>query len=487
MSPDRRDERSWTTAMDIGSLERRPYALEFVGDRSVTTHLTWGQQWVWDALSSLSDGLHMCIDIVEPITSKIRMPPDHAARAVGALVNRFESLRTVFVGDENATMGLRQNVLTSGTVPVELWTVPRFDYDVSGLVNAEMAQHDFAIDDLPFRAVILAEHSTVRMVALRMSHMVADMWSARLLQTELRYELGLTTRNEAVLRGSRDWQPVEQAEFEASEMGRQLRDRSLQFWRNQMRRFPATLFSRANATADTPRFCEGTVSSKAAFGAIQCLSRRYGACSPAAVLMAAVMALIGAWSGTASVGLPVIVSNRHTRKLQGLIAPLTEMSAVCVDVAGRRFEEIARSTAPASLLAQRYSQYDIPSYRDLQAEMAQERQGCFEMSSYLNVRVWPSASAVPQFDRGNHRAILDLTRETSITWNDGFETYNVKLGILADVDEDAVRLTIRADTSAIPLRDVTALLGSLDPLLIAALGDEELDQSEVERIIVRNS
>ncbi|WP_083802232.1 condensation domain-containing protein [Micromonospora sp. ATCC 39149] len=468
------------------AVERRPYPLDFVGERSVTTQLSWGQQWVWDALSNLPDGRHMCIDIVQPIAGEIGMRPEHAARAVGALVNRFEALRTVFVEDGEAPMGLRQKVLTSGTLPVEVWTVSRFDQTAAALVAAEMSQLDFAVRDLPFRAVILAEEGAARLVSLRMSHIVADMWSAALLRTELRYELGLTNPGEPIRRGSRDWQPVDQAEFEAGEMGRRVCDRSLQYWRKQMHRFPATLFSRPSAPPDTPRYCEGRVSSRASFAAIHLLSRRYGRCSPPIVLMAAVIALIGAWSGTASVGLPVIVSNRHARRLQGLVGPLVEMGAVCVDVAGRRFENIVRSTAQASLIAQRHGLYDIPRYRDLQAEVARERGGRFEMSSYLNVRAWGDKPAVPQADGRAHRAILDLTEETSVTWNEGFESYNVKLGVLADLGSGVARLTLRADTSAIPRRDVSALLDSLDPLLIAALREEGLGQAGVERIVARS-
>ncbi|WP_406070923.1 hypothetical protein [Micromonospora sp. NBC_01638] len=150
-------------------VERHPYSLDFVGDRSVTTHLSWGQQWVWDALSSLPDGLHICINIVQPIAGEIGVSPDRAARTVGALAYRFEALRTIFVEDRDAAMGLRQKVLTSG--PIELWTVPRFGQEASALLSAEMAQLDFALQDLPFHAVVLAEKESVRPVALRMSHM----------------------------------------------------------------------------------------------------------------------------------------------------------------------------------------------------------------------------------------------------------------------------------------------------------------------------
>ncbi|TDC61062.1 hypothetical protein E1258_12750 [Micromonospora sp. KC207] len=472
------------------AVERQSYPLDFFGDRSVTTHLSWGQQWVWNGLSNpnIADTRYMCVDIVLPIAKEIGMRPDRAARAVGALVNRFEATRTVFVEDGGATFGLRQQVLTSGTVPMELWTVPRFDLDAFKLLSSEMSQINFAMQDLPLCAVILAENETVRLVALRMSHMVADMWSAALLRTELRYALGLADPNEQVRRGSRDWQPVDQAEFEAGKMGAQLCERSLHFWRNQMHRFPATLFSRSSVPADLPRFCEGKVSSRAAFSAIHLLSRRfshrYGNCSPPVVLMAAVIALIGAWSGTASVGLPVMFSNRHMPRLQGLVGPLTEMGAVCVDVAGHRFEDIVRSTAHATLAAQRHSQYDVARYNDLQAEVAREREG-FEVSSYFNVRVRSDTRPVMEDDERTHREILDLAEETSISWNEGLETYTVKLAVVVELRDGAADLTLRADTSALPRRDVSALLDSLDPLLIAAIEVEGLDQAELERIVAR--
>ncbi|MGC4813657.1 condensation domain-containing protein [Micromonospora sp. DT228] len=464
------------------AVDRRPYPLSFVGDRSITTNLSWGQQWVWDALSNLPDGRHMCISIVQPIAGEMKMTPDRAANGVADLVNRFESLRTVCVDDAEASMGLRQSVLTTGAVPVELWTVPRFDQEASTLVSTELSRLDFDVHGLPFRAVILAENDTVRLVVIRMSHMVVDMWSAGLLRTELKHALGLVKPNDPARRASQDWQPVDQANFESGETGRRLSDRSLQFWQSQMGRFPTTLFSRPSAPPETPRFCEGKVSSKAGFDAVHTLSRRYGNCSPAVVLIAAVFALLGAWSGTATVGLPVIVSNRHMRRLQGLVAPLTEMSAVCVDVRGRSFEEIVRSTAHASLVAQRYGQYDIPRYLDLQTDLARAREG-FEMSSYLNVRLWGETPPTPPDDEHGHQAILGLTERTVAAWNEGFESYNVKLGVLADLGDGAAHLTLRTDTSAIPRHDVSALLSSLDPVLIAALRVNDFDQAGVERIV----
>ncbi|WP_433534578.1 condensation domain-containing protein [Micromonospora sp. CA-249363] len=426
----------------------------------------------------------MCINIVQPIAGENRVSPDHAARAVASLVNRFEALRTVFVEDRDTAMGLRQHVLSSGTVQMELWTVPRFDQEASTMLSAELAGIDIGVHELPIRAVILAEKDTVRLVALRLSHMVADMWAAALLRTELQCELGLVNSDERAPRASQDWQPADQADFEASEAGVQLCDRSLQHWRDQMRRFPATLFFRPSAPPDSPRYCEGRVTSQAAFIAIHLLSRRYGDCSPAVVLMGAVVALIGAWSGTASVGLPVMVSNRHMRRSQGLVGQLVQMAGLCVEVAGRRFEDIVRSTAHASLVALRHGQYDIPRYRELQDEMAQERGG-FEMNSWLNVRVWGDNPPRLSDDGRTHQAIVDLTDETSITWKEGFEIYNVKLGVLADMANGVARLTLRTDTTAIPRHDVSALLDSLDPLLIAALREKGLDQAAVERIVAR--
>ncbi|MEV0134020.1 condensation domain-containing protein [Dactylosporangium sp. NPDC050688] len=459
-------------------VDRVEHLAPFEGSRSGTANLSWGQQWVWDALSKLPDSRHLCINIVVPIPANRSLSLEQVGEVVAGLVSRFESLRTTYVPDGEG--GLRQHVQRTGRLPVDVRAVEVFDPDGADSLIADFYETGFEVDELPVRAVVVADRRGARLVALRFSHMAIDAWSRTILMGELNAALGLGDASSPVRSGSADWHPFDQAAYESTEEGRRACDRSLAFWRRQLHRFPDSLFPTSRRAPDTPPFCEARMESAAGGAAVDLLARRWR-CSHQSVLMGTVVSLVAAWSDVSGVGLPMIVSNRLTRRAQGMVGPLAGMAPLYVDVAGRGLRDVVQATAQASAASIRHGQYEVARFDAMKQEVRDERAGAPDTSSFLNVRMHAPLAVAVTDDPAGEDAVARAARRTTVTWEAGFDSENVALGILADIWSDAVSLTLRTDTAILPKNEVAGILRAMDRVLIAAVRGETVEQDFVKR------
>lgn len=445
-----------------------------VGHRSGQAGLTWGQYGVWDALDKLPDSSHLCITQFHPLAPGTRPEAAAVQRALQSLTERHESLRTTYgvTSSGEPYQWLHEQV----TVPFEVRRVPA-DRAAVDAVAAELGGTSFTLSEVPLRAALLEVGGEPRGVLLRLSRLALDGWSLYLLGPELDALLGQASASTAGAPPS--WQPLDQAAWERSAAGQRASTEALDYWREQLYRFGESMFPRTPLAAETPRFCVGELTSRAVPLAARLLAHRHR-CSPSAVVLAAIVALLGAAFEASPVGFATVVNNRHTAQTRRMVGTLAQAAPICVEVQGHTFAEILQATWRASVRAQRRGQYDVARFKQLREAVDTDRGPDFEVSCFVNLVVGPRAGTM---ERDRAADLAELRRHTAFSWQPGLAAENVKLSLIASFAEEHVRLTVRADTAALASRDARALVEAVEALLLAAVVGRPLHQAEIRNLL----
>jgi amino acid adenylation domain-containing protein len=273
---------------------------------------------------------------------------DALRRAVGEIVHRHESLRTVFASaDEGPVQVVQQRV----DVPVEAEAVDgatlQARRDAARRRAREEAGRGFDLERGPLLRVILlrvdpAEHALV----LVMHHIVSDGWSMSVLFDELSalydaFSRGLPSPLPAL--------PVQYARYADRQRralsGRQMAE-DLAYWKRHLDGAPALL----ELPADHPRppvptLRGGLHVSMLPPAAIEALRRLGGQerASMFMVLLAAFQALLARWSGQDDLVVGIPVSNRADEDAEPLIGFLVNTLPVRADLSGEpSFRDLLR-------------------------------------------------------------------------------------------------------------------------------------------------
>ncbi|NUS14618.1 MAG: hypothetical protein HOY69_24995, partial [Streptomyces sp.] len=287
-----------------GAPARELLTMGFAGLDGGGAGLTWGQRFVWDILESLAPDNHYI-----SLRLRVYLPPDTTREqvlgALHALVRRHEGLRTRFTAGPDREP--RQECDGDGELPVEIVeTAP-------GRVRRTAEQEEERLwhrpfrhaDQWPLRVSVVAAEGRPRQVVFVFSHLAVDAWGCAVLRGEF-LELLRTGAAEGAPAG---WQPRARAAYEMSEPARRANDASLAYWRRILETTPQTAFPNPPQAGETPLFPGTGLQSAALAAAAQAVAARHRV-SPAAALLGALSALLGARTGTDRVPLFLAAGNR---------------------------------------------------------------------------------------------------------------------------------------------------------------------------------
>lgn len=445
--------------------------------RSGSAGLTWGQYWIWDALDKVSDSSHFCITHFQRLSPGMRITEATVRHALQRLTERHESLRTTYGRSSSAepVQRLHEQV----TVPFDVLRMSA-DEAVVAAVSAELAGTTFSFDDVPLRATLVVVDGRPRGVALRLSRMALDAWGLHLLQAELDQLLRAAPADAA--RDRLGWQPFDQAAWERSAEGASVSARALDNWYQQLHRFTQSMFRRPPLAPATPRFCVGELTSSAVPVAARLLAQRHR-CPPSAVVLAAIASVLGIVLQTSTVGFSTMVSNRHLPRTRGMIAPLAQTAPMCVAVEGRPFGDLIQSTWRASVQAQRHGLYDLAQFSSVKDRVTRERGADFEVSCVVNLVVAPPPEGSDKTPGSDEAELASLRRHTVFSWKPGLAEENIKLALMATLDADELRLTVRADTAAVAPESARTIAEAVETLLVAAVAGQPLYPADVANLV----
>jgi len=384
--------------------------VEFSGDRRADGPLTWGQSAMWNYIVTVAPEDHW-LNLFRLITVPARQRVDvpTAAAAIGQLVTGHESLRTHIrpacepviglsrpsgTGSLSDSTGFAQFVADSGTLRIEIADAtagcaarpdapprPVDDPEVqTGPIAPAIAEaceemlrrlvrRPFAYaDEWPVRAGLVVVSGLVRHILLVVSHVAADGYAVAILVRDLRRLLagrGLSQPDRL--------RPLDLAARERADTRRT--ERAIDHWRGAYERIPRDQLApnvsgreEAPGGPARPRYHEVLLTSPAVLAAASRLAERRDV-TTSTVLLAATAAMMGVYTGHPTCGLVTIVNNRHQAGHDEVVASISQLGLVVLDVPNRApadpagLADLLPATWQAALTAYRFAYYD-PNQKD---------------------------------------------------------------------------------------------------------------------------
>jgi hypothetical protein len=436
----------------------RSATVEFSGLGHRSGPLTHGQQYIWRSLR-----LKAVDDQPNPVVA-VRLHGDvrlsAVADAVTALMSAYESLRTRLA--TGADGSVQQVVVGAGALRIDLFE----DAEADACDERELAfrwggtgfDH---FTDFPLRVNVVARDGRIRWLVVTVSHLAADMHGLDIVIGFLLRALSGETAE--VLRSVTGRHPLDQAAYEVSATGRRRAQRSLDFWEQQLRRFPR--FTLSARSPSTPRYWRGLLTSPAMAQAVPVLAERSGV-SPSAVVLAA-LALSFRGRDTGDYAMTVVYGNRHAPELAGSVMNLPQRVPVVVSPDPHGFAATARSAHAQALRAYRHAQYPPDALAALIREVSAER-GC-ELSvptfnSHVDNDAWAQAELGLTAD-----GLMGLTARTTFRWTERFPDDIEKVRFVDLYEPDTISLY--ADTCYVTPEENERLLRETERILVDAALD----------------
>src|SRR5260221_6933046 len=209
--------------------------VKFSGTRSGSGPVTLGQRNVllWAADQAIYGAVQCQALNVAP-----GRPLDDVTKAIGALISRHESLRTLFTA--GAPGEWAQQVTASGELLVEV-------HEAGGRLDATQAlvrqrlSAPFALDrEWPVRAAVITSGGAPARVLLALTHVAADFASLGIIARDFRRLAGNSTSRAPEPPALH---PLDQARLEMSPMARSRAEAAVRYWEATLRGTPQCMLA----------------------------------------------------------------------------------------------------------------------------------------------------------------------------------------------------------------------------------------------------
>lgn len=455
--------------------ERSTLRVDFLAADAGQAPLTWGQSSIWRPLRALPSS---SFNFKRVVATSPGVTLEFAAAALRRLIERHQSLRAHFLPGEPP----QQRIEAAGSyevdvVDVALPNVP----DAAESAVARLASTAFDLEtEWPARVVCVQAEGMVQSIGIVTSHVATDYFAIGLLVAELRQ---LLANVEPLPPPS--WQPLDQAEFEASPLGLRRSERSLQHWRKLLAAAPDRVFATERGSGEPIPFQSWVLTSPAIAWASSILAERTRTSSSTVLLTASALVLRAA-SHRENVALKVIAGNRYSPRERALVAPnCNDGIFVCAPESGDVASVIVRSHSDATA-AYLNAFYDPDALRELTAQLARERGAPLDLSAYFNdsrlVREWRKVpdEQISHDEMARLRAKSELVPGRSLSQTD--MTFCITV---FSRDEALAIVTLLADTRWLSADACRRSLLAFEELLCeAAL--RPMEMSELSALVQRH-
>lgn len=436
---------------------RQLLEIAFSSGRSGSGPATWGQRAIWDAVRRLppADVPRYTIATATPLDPGLPLPD--LLHALPQLLHLHDSLHTRLLPDQDGQ--LRQVVDPAGTFTVEVHspTDGTDPAEVGARLHQELTERPFdTATQWPIRVGVVAADGLVRYVSLVLSHTAVDgAGMSRLIADLTALSLGHSPAELAALREPAQ-QPLEEAEFQASERGRRRDAAARKQVLRKLRLGPPRLFPPSTAAERPTRFPNAVLRSAALPRAVELVAATHRV-STSSVLLAATATMTARLAGTTEAVLDVVVNNRFLSGLTSAVSVVAGDGLFHLPDATAEFGELVRRTHAAAIGTYRHAYFDKLA---LAAEIDQL-----------------TAEGVPLADRS---CVFNDTREllpaapglgdggTTLSWPVEFEPRpGLTYALDALQSPEALSLAMTADPTVLPRPSMAEFLYGIEELILA--------------------
>ncbi|WP_217213919.1 condensation domain-containing protein [Streptomyces sp. AC550_RSS872] len=434
--------------------------ISFHGDGSGTYDLTWSQQqvcfWMEQAAPYFSQ---MNLGGLAHVDGATRV--DDVAAALKLLIERHEALRTRIILDSSGVY--RQAVHRSGKLPLDIRECATEKEAAS--ILAEMRAVPFTEVEWPLRVAVLVSAGEVQWVALCLSHMASDGWGKDVLCREL-VDLAspASDRRESVLRRP-VIQPREQSDWERVN-GESASRRVEKFWALHLKRFPNDRFPVSTGAAESPRFPEIMMESRAAAKAIEQISQR-DRTTPNTVVIAALSILLGAISNTDLATFRLFCANRRSEASRFSAGNFYQVVPISVEVGNLSFREVATKTWQTTMRAYLLGPGHPDRLSVLEESMVHDLGVDPDLECFINLHAQKDSSGAV---RDTSSEALNSTRIRKRGGVEVWESGKFYIDVWS-VSEQLV-ISLWGDTAFFPSSVLSNLLSCLERLFLSVAADD---------------
>ena len=435
--------------------------VRFSGTRSGSGPVTLGQRNVlrWAADQTIFGAVQCQTLNVAPGRSL-----DDVTRAIGRLVSRYESLRTLFAVGTSGEWA--QQVTASGELLVEVHEAGGQPDAAETLVRRRLST-PFALDrEWPIRAAIITSGGSPARILLAVTHVAADFASLSIIARDFRRLMG-TGASRAPEPPA--LHPLDQARLEMSPMARLHAEAAVRYWETTLRGTPQCML----AVPEHPPAASGsrmaTLRSRAAALALTRIADRTHA-SQSVVILAAVATLLGLRTVNDRCQITALCANRFARASRDYVGTIAQDALIAADLTAEKFDEIIQAARTAALTAYYYSQYDAESLWQMIGRVSEDRGTEFHRDCVLN----DLNGAAVQVQTGPNGGLADkgdaakAMRDTRLVWADADPRPLLFYLEVFGLTRHDVSLSVWADQSRFPAAEVEDFLFAVERLLVAA-------------------
>jgi hypothetical protein len=423
-----------------------------------TGPLTRGQRAIWRGLVAIGPESHRF-----NFHGVLGIPPGRSmetvADAIRELVRRHPGLRTLFPRFPE------QHVAERGAIRLSTHEAATEDAAevASGLVQQLSGLNFRPEDEWPVRFALVHSGGVPRQLVIVLSHLVVDVHSLRVVLDDL----GKLLAGQALAPDETTWGPLELAAHERGTEGQAEQAASLRHWRAEALAVPSTIFDFPRQAPEANRLCGLRMSSSAVAVAATWIAKA-GRCSTSAVILAAVSAVLGHYTGHRRFSLELIASNRWRPEVARTVATMNNNGLLSVAIDGAvPFGEFARTTWRQSLQGYRSAAYDPSALEETTHSIKLERGVHVHHDVLFNdirpVDGWPDLPEVT-----TPAALSDLLAATTVDQSGEWATALQRLCV--NVFETRGRATIdfEFDTAYFPVARGRGMLRGIEMLLVCA-------------------
>lgn len=385
-------------------------------------------------------------------------------RAISTLLHRHEALRSRFHLDESGRPC--QIVAGRGELAVEEYEAAGSDCrDAARAAKDRLCAVPFTVPEIPLRVTLISEQQRPVMLAVCVFHLATDTWGMRLIVDDLISILdSLRDRSPDQLPGL-PAQISERLEYERSEQGVKRSHRALEYWTEQISRFPESALPVAAGKSEGGHFRDLHMESVALSVACRSLAHKFKV-SVGSLFTGLAAVLLCSINENPGVGFLVFTHNRYGRQWAGLSGPLVQDFPMYVEVAGRTLLEVCRDIDSMRLRGSFHGQYDPADLPAVFADTAESVGFTPDVSCAVNTKLTQETGSPAHGMNGpgswTRQALEVLTGETRINVGAVVHREDMNLFLSVDCRPRRTAILMRANTGIFSLDQMRDFLMSLE-------------------------
>ena len=342
--------------------------------------LTNAQKHLFDIISLYDNGapqLNMSAHVDVPDRATL----SDVLSSIRFVLEKYESLRTYYVRDHE--FGAFQKVCVDGSLPVKIVKFEGEDLDTLSLsVAGSMQAEPFSLfSPVLLRCAIVIEQDKPKRIIFAFCRLNLDGWSRSIVCEELKKALENGV-GDHIPNGMRS--PIEQAHWEQSEEGRFEHSRVLDYWSEQLTRFPRSMLPSRDGGATEPFWWYGEIISPRL--ALYChqLADRYNV-SIATILFTTFSMFFAYINRTPFCAISSVVANHFDQELTGAVGNFPQNAPVFLTLAGDTFGSILKTTEYEAFESYFSGSYWPPAINTLVRRVGEARGIKIELDILCNI------------------------------------------------------------------------------------------------------